>query len=119
MKPLTNIDEFLKRFDNFKDGELRSIEVISPTAMLVTLAGQDGAREFNWITVKLELSNVSDARLLDDKKLSLIDMSDGVSIINDKNILAFGVGKCYNLSSVKNSVCYIQSSSVKYEEGLF
>ena len=118
MKPLTNIDEFLKRFNNFRDGELRSIEIISAT-MLVTLAGQDEARSFDWITVKLEFSNVSDARLLDDKKLSLVDMHNGVSIINDENILAFSIGECYNLSSIKNSVCYILSSSIKYEEDLF
>ncbi len=119
MKPLTKIDEFLKRFDNFKNSELRSIEVISPTTMLVTLAGQDGARDFDWITVTLELSGVSDARLLDNTKLSFIDMSIGVSIINDENVLAFAIGECYNLSSIKNSSCYIVGLNLKYEEGLF
>jgi hypothetical protein len=119
VKPLTNIEEFLKRFNNFKDGELRSIEVISPTTMLVKLAGQDEARAFDWISVKLEFNNISDARLLDDSKLSLIDMNDGISIIKNDNNITFGIGQCYNESSIKNSSSYIKSQTVKFEEGQF
>jgi len=119
MKPLTDVDTFLKRFDNFKDGEFRSIEILSPTKMLVTLAGQDEARAFDWISLKLEFNNVTDARVLDNSKLSLVDMSDGISILNENNTLAFGIGECYNASSIKSSSCYIESSSLKFEEGLF
>ena len=119
MKPLTKIDEFLKRFDNFKDAELRSIEVISPTTMSVTLAAQDNARGFDWVSLKLEFTDVSDAKLLDGSKLSFVDMSDGITVIKDEKTLAFGIGECYNLSAVKNAICYILASTVKYEEGLF
>ena len=119
MQPLNNYQMFLKRFDNFKGGEFRSLEVISPTTMLVTLAGQDEARAFDWISVKLEINNVSDARLLDASKLSLLDMNDGISIISTDNSLAFGVGECYNLSSIKSSSCFIECSNIKYEEALF
>ena len=119
MKPLTKIDEFLKRFDNFKGGEFRSTEVISPITMLVTLAGQDSARAFDWVSVKLELNNVSDARLIDNSKLTLLDMENGISIISVNDRLAFGIGECYNISSIKSSTCHIECSSIKYEEGLF
>jgi len=119
MKPITNIEEFLKRFDNFKDGEFRSIEVISPITMLVTLSAQDNARAFDWVSIKLEFSNISDARLLDAPKLSLVDMNDGISILKDDGKLAFGIGECYNISSIKNSTCFILCDSLKYEEGLF
>ena len=119
MKPLTKIDEFLKRFDNFKGGELRSIEVITPTTMLVTLAGQDSATGFDWVSMKFEFTDVSDAKILDATKLSFVDMSDGVTIIKNEETLAFAIGECYNLSAIKNAICYMVSSSVKYEEGLF
>ncbi|WP_455757239.1 hypothetical protein [Sulfurimonas sp.] len=119
MKPITNIEEFLKRFDHFKDGEFRSIEVASPTAMLVTLSGQDSARAFDWVSMKLEFNGVSDARLLDTSKLSLVDMSNGISIIKNNNKLAFGIGECYNISNTRNSTCFILCDSLKYEEGLF
>jgi len=119
LKPLTNTQDFLKRFDNFKGGEIRSIEVVSPTVMLLTLAGQDEARAFDWISIKLECTNVLDARLLDNPKLSLLDMSEGISILNEGTSLAFGIGECYNLSSIKSSSCFIECASMKYEEGLF
>lgn len=119
MKPLTNVEEFLKRFDNFRDGEFRSIEVISPTTMLVVLAGQDEARAFDWISVKLEFNDVSDARLLDSSKLSLLDMSDGISMINNGENITFGIGECFNESSIKNSSSYIESQTIKFEEGQF
>ena len=121
MKPLLakNLAGFLERFDNFKNGELRSIEVISPTTMLVTLAGQDTAREFNWISVGLEFTGVSDARLLENSKLSLVDMDDGVSIIHENNKFAFGLGESYNISSIQNSTCQLVSSGLKYQEGEF
>jgi len=119
MKPITNIEKFLKRFDSFKDGELRSMKIISPTVMLVTLAVQDSAREFDWITVDLEFNGITDAKLLDESKLSLIDMSDGISIINNDKKFAFGIGECYNISSIKNSTSFIESQSLKYKEGSF
>ena len=119
MKPITNVQEFVKRFDGFIEGEIRCIKIISPTTMLVTLAGQDSARAFDWITIDLEFSGVSDARLLDDSKLSLVDMSDGISIINEDNKFAFGIGKCNNLSGIKNATAYIESENLKYQEGSF
>lgn len=116
MKPLTNTKEFLKRFDNFKHGEFRSIEVISPTTIVVTLAGQDRAREFDWLGMKLEFNSVSDARILENDKLLLIDMSDGISIINENNRFAFGIGICYNISNIKTSTCHIECLNIKYKE---
>ncbi len=121
MKPLLqkDLESFLKRFDNFKEGELRSVEIVSPTLITVTLAGQDGGREFNWVSVVLEFSGVNDAKLLEDSKLSFVDMSDGISIVHEDGNFAFGIGECYNLSSVKNSLFQVISSSLKYEEREF
>ncbi|KIM03512.1 MAG: hypothetical protein KU29_11715 [Sulfurovum sp. FS06-10] len=121
MKPILaqELDIFLKRFDNFNGGEFRSIEILSPTNIIVTLSGQDGARAFDWVTIKLELNGVSDAKLLEGSKLFMLDMSDGISIINDNKHFAFGIGKCTTLSSLKNSICYIICSSLKYQEGSF
>lgn len=121
MKPLSagNLNSFMERFDNFRDGEFRSIEVVSPTTITITLAGQDGAREFDWVSMKFEFSGVSDAKLLENSKLSFVDMSEGISIIDSDSLFAFGLGNCYNISSIKNSASHIVSSNLKYEEGLF
>ena len=121
MKPLLakDLPSFLKRFGNFVDGEIRSIEITSPLDMKVIIAGQDQARGFDWITVELEFDSVSDAKLLDSSKLSLLDMSDGISLLNENAQFYFGVDSYNSASSIKNSICYIISSSIKYKEGNF
>jgi len=121
MKPLLakDLDTFLKRFGYFRDGEFRHVEIISPTTISLTLATQDEARAFDWVTITLEFNGVSDAVLLDNSKLNLVDMGDGISIINENNLFHFGIGKCNNLSSIQTSTCQVVSSSLKYEEGLF
>ncbi|MCW8896282.1 hypothetical protein [Sulfurimonas sp.] len=121
MKPLLKKDlpTFLKRFGNFVDCEFRSIDITSPTTMLVTLAAQDSARGFDWLSIKLEFSGVSDARVLENSKLSLIDTDEGINIIYEDDKYVFGIGNYTNLSSIQNSTCYITSSTLKYEEGAF
>ncbi|MEN8303875.1 MAG: hypothetical protein ABFQ64_07380 [Campylobacterota bacterium] len=120
MKPLLAKDlaAFMQRFNNFKDGEFRSLEVISPTTMKIALAGQDEARAFDWVSIELEFNGVSDAKLLDSSKLHLVDMGDGINLIDDGGI-AFGVGEYDTLSSIKNSLCYIVCSDIKYQEANF
>lgn len=121
MKPLLKKDLslFLKRFDDFKDAELRSLEIISPTIVKITLAAQDSARGFDWITISLEFDDISDAKLPQNSKLSYINMSEGVTLIHADNSFAFAVGKYETLSSAKNSVCFIFSSCIKYKEASF
>lgn len=118
VKPLLKKDLslFLKRFDGFKDAELRSIEMISPTIVKITLAVQDSAREFDWITIKLELSEIIDAKLLENSKLPHVDMSDGITIIFTQSQVAFGIGNYDNFSNITNSACYIKAASIKYQE---
>ena len=121
MKPLlaNDLPNFVKRFGSFVDAEIRSIEVISPSVMQLVIACQDSARGFDWLTLSLEFSGITDARLLEESKFSLVDMSTGISIINEENCFAFGIGEYDNLSGIKNAISFIISSSIKYEEGKF
>lgn len=121
MKPLlqTQVPAFLKRFDNFKDAEFRSLEIISPLLITLTLATQDSARAYDWVTITLEFSGVSDAKLLSEKQLAYIDMSEGISLISIENKFAFAISECYNIASVKNSSLYLIADSLKYKEGQF
>lgn len=121
MKPLlqTQLSTFLQRFENFKDAEFRSLEIILPTVIKLTLAAQDSARAFDWITISLEFHGVNDARLLQENQLSYVDMSDGASLLYEENMFAFGLAERYNISSIKNSSIYLIAESLKYEEGQF
>lgn len=112
MRPLLtkDIDSFLKRFGNFVDGEIREVKLISPTVIEMTIAGQDEARSFDWITVNFEFSGVSDATLTDESQTIHVDMNNGISIenLNNKFVL-----------SVKNATFKIVSQTIKYQEGQF
>jgi len=121
MKPLLSkdINSFLERFDNFRDAEFREITPTSATTISMIFAIQDSARAFDWITITLEFSGVSDAKIIENQKLSLIDMSDGVSIIKSENEYGFGVGSAQSISGIKNATVFAISSNIKYEEGLF
>jgi len=121
MKPLsqTQLKTFLERFDNFKDAELRSLEILSATQMQLTLAIQDRARDFDWITLSLLFSGVTDAKLPQEKQLQFVNTDEGISIFYDNAAFAFAIGACYNISTVKNSIFYILCENIKYKEGLF
>ena len=109
----------LQRFENFKESELRSLEVISPTQIKLSVAVQDSARAFDWITLEIDFIGVTDARLLEQNKLQFVDMSEGASLLHVNNEFAFGIGACYNIQAIKNSTLYITSQDVKYKEGQF
>ena len=109
----------LERFNHFKDADFRSLEIISPLNIKLTFAVQDAARAHDWITLTLDFNSISDARLLENNRFELVDMSDGVTLIKDANSFAFGLGECYNISTIKTAPLYFIASSLKYEEGLF
>ena len=121
MRPLLqkDIQQFLERFDNFKESEIRSLDVISPTTLTLTLTAQDAARGFDWISVEFEFNGVEDAKIVQESQLDFLDMSEGISLLFEENLFAFGVGECYNIAAVKNSACYIVSKGLKYQEGAF
>lgn len=121
MKPLLkkDLNLFLQRFNYFIDSELRHVQIVSPTTICIILAAQDSARAFDWITVELEFSGVNEAKLLDENRISFLDMSDGITLLNEDNLFAFAVSKCSNISTVKSSTCHVVALSVKYKEGLF
>ena len=103
MKPLLTKDlpNFLLRFGNFIDAEIRSIKVTSATTMLVNIACQDSARGFDWLTICLEFSGILDAKIIEDTKLVHVDMSEGANILFEDNLFAFSIGHYKNISSLK------------------
>ena len=69
-------------------------------------------------TIEFEFNGVTDAKLISDSQLSLVDMSDGISLVADSNKIGFSIGR-YKLTSIKNSIFYIMLDNIKYKEGLF
>lgn len=121
MKPLqTNkLQEFLDRFDDFKNAEFRSIKINSATQISALFAVQDSARAFDWLTIELEFNGVKDAVLLNNSKLSLLDMEDGISLFYENDTFNFALGEYKKTSNLNNSNCFVIAQNVKYEEGKF
>ena len=121
MRALLNKDitNFLKRFGKFVDAEIRSIDIISATFVKLIIACQDKARAFDWITIELEFKDVSGAKLIDNSKLSLLDMSNGISLLKKENKFYFAIDNYTSISSIKNSILYVCSSNLKYKENKF
>jgi hypothetical protein len=121
MRPLSanNVKTFLQRFEQFRDAELRSVEVLSATNISITFAVQDSARAFDWITITLAFEGVSDAKLIETNKVAFIDMSDGISLICEANLAAFCIGSYNDINAIKNASLFVISESLKYQEGQF
>jgi len=121
MKPLLqkDITPFLERFCHFQDSEISSLEIISPSEIELTLTTQDKAKEYDWCTIVLLFSGISDAKLLNNAQLTHISMDDGISLMIEDNNFAFALGACYNIATLKNSSCYLIAKYIKYEERPF
>jgi hypothetical protein len=87
--------------------------------MNIVLSVQDENRAFDWINLKLEISGVSDARLIDENKISFVDMSDGISILYEDNNVIISVGKYSSFESANNAPLYIKGDTLKYQENTF
>lgn len=121
MKPLLSnkTTELLTRIDNAIDGELYAVTMNSPLNFTIELSVQDKNRGYDWINIAFEVDGVSDARLIEDEKLSLVDMSEGISIVFEDGTCAIGVGKYNAIDSIKSAPIYLMGSSLKYEERPF
>ncbi|MGB6020629.1 MAG: hypothetical protein WBF77_13635 [Sulfurimonadaceae bacterium] len=121
MKPLLSnkISELLTRIDNAIDGELYSVIMNSPLNFTIELSVQDQNRGYDWINIAFEVDGVSDARLIEDERLSLVDMSEGISIVFEDSTCALGVGEYNSIESIKSSALYLVGSTIKYEERPF
>jgi len=121
MKPLTAsmIETFYQRFDRAINGELRSVNILNPLTIILRLSVQDEAREFDWIDLELEISGITDARLIEDKQLSFVDMSEGLSIVFEESEVIVCVGGYTDFEATRHAPLFIKGSALKYQENTF
>lgn len=121
MKPLlpNSLKELLSRIDYATGGELVSVVMNDPQSFTIELSVQDKNRGFDWINIAFEIEGVFDARLIDEQKLSLVDMNDGISLLFEDGIYGLGVGSYKNTAALKSASLYLLGNSMKYEERPF
>jgi len=121
MKPLTAsaLSGLFERFDHGKGAELRHITPLGPTTIELTLSLQDKNRGYDWVDLALEISGVTDAKLLDDNRFGFLDTDDGLSVIITPGQVGFGIGAFETLTALTAAALYLVGSSIKYEERPF
>ncbi len=121
MRPLhvSQIEVFNKRFNNLIDAELIRVDINSATAITLIFNVQDENREFDWIGLELQVSGVSDAKIVDDNKIPFIDMSDGVSILHENSSVIISIGKYRSFETANNAPLFVKGSTLKYKENTF
>ena len=121
MKPLlpNKAKELLTRIDNAINGEIYAVTMNNPQNFTIELSVQDKNRGYDWINIAFEIDGVSDARLIEDEKLSLVSLDEGISLLSEKGSVGIAIGRFTTLSALKDAVVYFVGSSVKYEERNF
>ncbi len=121
MRPVlaSEIEAFEARFDYAINGVLHAITVIDPKTMIVRLSVQDEARGFDWIDLELQISGVSDARLIDDEKLKYVDMSEGMTMLYENGEVVIAVGEYDYMEAALHAPLFIRGSALKYQENTF
>ena len=121
MKPLlpNKAKELLTRIDNAIDGEIYAVTMNNPQNFTIELSVQDKNRGYDWINIAFEIDGVSDARLIEDEKLSLVSLDEGISLLSENGSIGIAIGHFTTLSTLKDAVVYLVGSSVKYEERNF
>lgn len=112
---MENINTLLEKYKNFKGAQLRSIQALSDSTKIVTLVVQDDDGE-DLNTVTIEFSNINNSRILQNSVLSFLDMSSGISIIQENNLYGFALGKGSAMLHVHSAPLYIIASDIKIEE---
>ena len=111
---MKEIEELLKKYNNFKYEQLRSIKQL-PDATVVTLAVLDDEGE-DVNTVEITFKGVSASRILDNSVLSLMDMGFGITLIKEKDLYGFALGSGSTMLHVHNAPLYIVASEISIEE---
>ncbi len=115
IKPLSasSLAPLLSRIDNARDGQLRSITVLSPTSIAIRLSVQDSARGFDWIDVIFQVDGVKDAKLVSESVLTSMEMSEGITV--ESNGLAIGS----YAGRLNEAPVYVIGASIGYDEEVF
>ena len=111
--------ELLTRIDNATDSELISIVMNNPQNFTVELSVQDKNRGYDWINIAFEIDGVMDAKLIDENKLSHVDLSEGISLLFEEGITLLAIGKYKSIQSAKDAMLFLVGTTIKYEERPF
>lgn len=113
---MEEINTLLKKHNNFKYAQVRSIEQLSDDSRTLTIVVLDDDGEEDLHTIKMEFKGIKNSRILQDNILGYLDMSFGISIIKENNLYGFALGRGTAMLHVHNAPLFIISTDIKIEE---
>jgi len=112
---MEEINKLLTKYNNFKYEQIRSVEHLEDGSKIVKLVVQDDDGE-DTDTVRIQFSDIKDLRILDASVLSFLDMSSGISLLQDNGLYGFAIGGDTTMLHVHNAPFYIIASDMKILE---
>lgn len=112
---MENVNSLLAKYDNFRMAQIRSIEATSDSSKMLTLVVQDDDGEDTDI-ICIEFKDIKSSKILINSVLPMLDMMGGVSLVNEKNLYGFALGRDTAMLHVQNAPLYIISSDIVIEE---
>ena len=112
---MEEIDTLLKKYNNFKYEQIRSIEQLPDSSKIVTLVVQDDDGE-DLNTISIEFKDIKESRILQNSVLPFMDMGSGISLIKEHDLYGFAVGSGSAMLHVHNAPLYIIASDISIEE---
>lgn len=113
---MEEINTLLKKYNNFKYAQVRSIEQLTDDSRTLTIVVLDDDGEEDLHTIKIEFINIKNSRILQNNVLGYLDMSFGISIIKENNLYGFALGRGTAMLHVHNAPLFIISTDIKIEE---
>ncbi|HHH20203.1 MAG TPA: hypothetical protein ENK86_06815 [Campylobacterales bacterium] len=110
------INALLAKYDDFRDAQFYSITAPSKGTYVVTLAvlDEDGMEATHH--VKLTFSGATNVRLLENSMLGFLDMMSGVSIVYERDLYGFAIGRCSAMLNVQSAPLYLIAPNLEIEE---
>jgi len=112
---MEKINSLLEKYDNFRMAQIRSIEATSDSSKMLTMVIQDDDGEDTNI-ISIEFKDVKASKLLINSVLPMLDMMGGISLINEKGLYGFALGRGTAMLHVQSAPLYIIASDISIEE---
>lgn len=112
---MEQINSLLEKYNHFKDAQIRSIQTLSDTSKVVTIAVQDDDGE-DLHTISIEFKDIKESKILQNSVLAFMDMGSGISIVKEHNLYGFALGSGTAMLHVHNAPLYIIASDITIEE---
>ena len=112
---MEKINAVLEKYNHFKLDQFHSIEKPSEDTIVVTLVVQNDDGE-DTHHVKVTFNKIKESRLLVNHALAFLDMMSGISILKERDLYGFAIGKCQAMLNIISAPLYIVSSEINIEE---